>query len=89
MGCHDTKWHLYLIYCLLFFSSGNFEQYREYHKLWKNIDFIVVIIAQVLVRIFQQGNEEKLSKKWQQLLSRERTSYKLGQAMQDQSSLHA
>jgi hypothetical protein len=26
--------------------------------LWKNFDFIVIIITQVFVVIFQQGNEE-------------------------------
>jgi hypothetical protein len=42
---------------LLSFSSAKLDKYGGPHKLWQNIDFIVVIITQVGVMISQQGKK--------------------------------
>jgi hypothetical protein len=70
--------HLLSQDCLLSFSSGKCELYRGprgHHKLWQNIDFIVMIIKLVWVVIYQQGNKKYLWKKCNKKLSSQIITY--------------
>ncbi len=64
IGMFPLSEHMHTIYvdCLLCFSSGKYDEYRGRWNMWENIDYIVMIITQVLVMIYQQRNKDKSEK---------------------------